>query len=86
MVLSYFRLRGSILHLCRRVSTGEVIMEAGKRAAARYAVDTYVKVKVKRAQSLRQICMSCDKQVVKRLHTTIFLALSYRVYIFRDDA
>ena len=84
MVLSYFRLRGSILHLCRRVSTGEVIMEAGKRAAARYAVDTYVKVK--RAQSLRQICMSCDKKVVKRLHTTIFLALSYRVYIFRDDA
>lgn len=43
MVLSYFRLRGSILHLCRRVSTGEVVMEAGKRAAARYAVDTYVK-------------------------------------------
>ncbi|PFX21113.1 Ribose-5-phosphate isomerase [Stylophora pistillata] len=43
MVLNLLRLRGSILHLCRCFSTGKSAMEAGKRAAARYAVDTYVK-------------------------------------------
>lgn len=38
------RLRGSILSFYRSFSTGKAVMDAGKRAAARYAVDTYVKV------------------------------------------
>ena len=36
--------RSSSLQLCRSFSTGKVIMDAGKRAAARYAVDNFVKV------------------------------------------
>ena len=36
--------RSSSLQLCRSFSTGRVIMDAGKRAAARYAVDNFVKV------------------------------------------
>ncbi|XP_073238948.1 ribose-5-phosphate isomerase-like isoform X1 [Porites lutea] len=35
--------RSSSLQLCRSFSTGKVIMDAGKRAAARYAVDNFVK-------------------------------------------
>ena len=44
MVLNALLFRGSLFRLCRSFSTGKVIMDAGKRAAARYAVDTYVKV------------------------------------------
>lgn len=44
MVLYGLLVRGSVLRLTRSVSTGKAVMDAGKRAAARYAVDTYVKV------------------------------------------
>ncbi|XP_020628184.1 ribose-5-phosphate isomerase-like [Orbicella faveolata] len=37
------RLQGTILHCYRSFSAGKAVMDAGKRAAARYAVDTYVK-------------------------------------------
>ena len=36
--------RSSSLQLSRSFSTRKVIMDAGKRAAARYAVDNFVKV------------------------------------------
>ena len=44
MVLKALLLRGSVLGLCRSFSTGKTVMDAGKRAAARCAVDTFVKV------------------------------------------
>ena len=44
MVVNALLFRGSLFRLCRSFSTGKVVMDAGKRAAARYAVDTYVKV------------------------------------------
>lgn len=44
MVFSASLVRGAVLRLCRSFSTGKAVMDAGKRAAARYAVDTYVKV------------------------------------------
>lgn len=44
MILNALFVRGSILPFCRPISTGKAVMDVGKRAAARYAVDTYVKV------------------------------------------
>ena len=44
MIFNALFVRGSILRLCRPISTRKAVMDAGKRAAARYAVDTYVKV------------------------------------------
>ena len=44
MIRNLLSLRGSVSHLYRPFSTGKAVMDAGKRAAARYAVDTFVKV------------------------------------------
>lgn len=59
--------RRSSLQLCRSFSTGKVIMDAGKRAAARYAVDNFVKVSFHsivltfgRANETIQLCIMID--------------------------
>lgn len=57
MVWNLFRLQGSISHLYRSISTGKAVMEAGKRAAARCAVDEYVKVSLLK-------CIVCDLNVM----------------------
>ena len=57
MVWNLFRLRGSISNFYRCFSTGKAVMEAGKRAAARCAVDEYVKVSLLK-------CIVCDLNVM----------------------
>ena len=47
--------RSSSLQLCRSFSTGRIIMDAGKRAAARYAVDNFVKVSFNNIELLDEL-------------------------------
>ena len=50
------RVRGAVWCISRFISTVQEAMDLGKRAAARYAVDTYVKVKSR----LKSGVLSCS--------------------------